>query len=1149
MQQIQPAVLDPITLGKTPLFIIAPHTQNGGAIAALLSNYFRIKDMLEFAGSIAGYEHSYFNNSEVSRILVNAKEQSFAKPKDTAATLKFLLEIGFDNNKLWGLLCDYEAFFELQLRDLFPGSFFAFVYTEGFATDPSAKKVLDFLAANPKNAFSLPSDSAAIMPKLLLSSLPIANPTLIIREPPETSAVITPVTPTGDGSADEKLQKVKSYNLLSKSNLWFGGKDILYILYANNISFSEELLAEKLAHLRATFSENPQVVVVARSESEKEKVDEIIAKRFHHLVSNVIDTSASSINHLIQKAPGSYILIDELGYSYPLIDILSPFKDSQPPTVAFAAPLPAKFERLSLEDLLMRVMGIDTLTFQKQTLFASGGFDLSLTPHEMFWDMAVKSMQAMGGYAYALNTAQKAGKRDIAVLKNEQFFVTQPENFDKLSERYEGIFVKNIKQILLRIFNEHRFLEFQQNEANRKIANQQQLIGQTQDQIRAVTELNMSMQQRIAFLESKWYYKFEQKLKHFKGIFFKKSTAGTSSFKKFLKFIAFTFSKPGFKVFRKIVKGIMKRLYLLTEDRPVNIIYLDTSEGNIVQQDYNEWIQKKLNPRTLQEEYASGIDTLKIKPKISVIMPVYNPHLHFLREAIESVLSQSYTNWEFCIADDCSPNPQIQRMLHAYAMKDSRIKIELREENGHISAASNSALAMVTGDWVLLLDHDDLLTSNCMFELVKHMNEHPDDELIYSDEDKMVESNVFADPFFKPDWSPDKLMATNYISHVVIIKKRLLDIVGGFRLGFEGSQDYDLMLRCTEKAKGIGHVPKILYHWRIHELSVAGNTDVKPYAYIAGKKALEEALMRREQPAEVQYTPQRGRYRIKYHIRRPGKVSILIPTKDAAAMMKNTIDSIIELTEYPDYEIIVLNNNSTTKEFFDLMKYYEEKHGDIFRCIEASFPFNFSKLMNMGAAMATGEYILMLNNDVEILKGDWITWMVAYAQNEWTGAVGVKLLYPDDRIQHAGTVIGLGDDKIAAHAFVGYHKDMPGYFNKLQFVSNYAALTAACLMIRKSVYDEVGGMDEALEVEYNDVDFCLKLIDKGYYNVYLPDVVLYHYESATRGHPHQDKKSYERHVREIAYFRSKWKKYIKKDPFYNPNLSLDGAGFTIDYNS
>lgn len=231
------------------------------------------------------------------------------------------------------------------------------------------------------------------------------------------------------------------------------------------------------------------------------------------------------------------------------------------------------------------------------------------------------------------------------------------------------------------------------------------------------------------------------------------------------------------------------------------------------------------------------------------------------------------------------------------------------------------------------------------------------------------------------------------------------------------------------------------------------------------------------------------------------------------------------------------------------MKGYEEKHSDIFRCVEASFPFNFSKLMNVGAGLATGEYILMLNNDVEILKGDWITWMVAYTQNEWTGAVGVKLLYPDDRIQHAGTVIGLGDDKIAAHAFVGYHKDMPGYFNKLQFVSNYAALTAACLMVRKNVYDEVGGMDEALEVEYNDVDFCLKLLDAGYYNVYMPDVVLYHYESATRGHPHQDKKSYERHVRELAYFRSKWKKYIKNDPFYNPNLSLDGAGFTIDYNS
>lgn len=1106
--------------------------------------------MLEFAGSVAGYEHNYFNNSEVARILINAKEQAFNKPKDTAATLKFLLEIGFDNNKLWGLQCDFESFFELNLKDLFAGSFFAFVYNNEFPSNSFADKVTTFLKENPANSFSIPSDSAAVMPQLLLTSLPISNSSLVIREALHGSAVPSSLSPkSSDVESSTKLQHIMSYNLLAKSSSWFNGSDVLYILYANNISFSDELLTEKLAHVRNMFSGSPGMAIVCRSQVEREKVQEIVTKRFGVTGIDVADETQQNINQIIQKSACTYIIVDELGYSYPILDILLPFKDVQPPTVAFAAPLPSKFEKLSLEDLLMRIMGIDTIVFERQTLFASGGFDVSLTPHEMFWDMAVKCMQVMGGYAYALNTQQKAGKKDIAVLKNEQFFVTQPENFDKLAERYEPVFVKNIKSILLRIFNEHRFLEFNQNEANRKISSQLQLIAQTQDQIRAVTELNMSMQQRIGYLESKWYYRIEQKLKHFKGIFFKKSTAGTSSFKKFLKFIAFTFSKPGFRVFRKIVKGIMKRLYLLTEDRPVNIIYLDNSDGNIVQQDYNEWIKKKHDPKRLQEEFSGVMDTLKFKPKISVIMPVYNPHLHFLREAIDSVLSQSYTNWEFCIADDCSPNPQIQRMLHAYAMKDSRIKVELREENGHISAASNSALAMATGDWVLLLDHDDLLTSNCMFELVKHMNEHPDDELIYSDEDKMVESNVFADPFFKPDWSPDKLMATNYISHVVIIKKRLLDIVGGFRLGFEGSQDYDLMLRCTEKAKGIGHVPKILYHWRIHELSVAGNTDVKPYAYIAGKKALEEALMRREQPAEVQYTPQRGRYRIKYHVRKPGKVSILIPTKDAAAMMKNTIDSIIQLTEYPDYEIIVLNNNSTSAEFFELMKGYEKKNSDIFRCVEASFPFNFSKLMNMGAELATGEYILMLNNDVEILKGDWITWMVAYAQNEWTGAVGVKLLYPDDRIQHAGTVIGLGDDKIAAHAFVGYHKDMPGYFNKLQFVSNYAALTAACLMIRKSVYDEVGGMDETLEVEYNDVDFCLKLIDAGYYNVYMPDVVLYHYESATRGHPHQDKKSYERHVREIAYFRSKWKKYIKNDPFYNPNLSLDGAGFTIDYNS
>jgi GT2 family glycosyltransferase len=432
-----------------------------------------------------------------------------------------------------------------------------------------------------------------------------------------------------------------------------------------------------------------------------------------------------------------------------------------------------------------------------------------------------------------------------------------------------------------------------------------------------------------------------------------------------------------------------------------------------------------------------------------------------------------------------------------------------------------------------------------MSEVVKHINANLDDDLIYSDEDKLSEKGTFIEPFFKPDWSPDRLMATNYLSHVIVIKKQLMDEVGGFRLGYEGSQDYDLLLRVSEKAQRIGHIPQVLYHWRIHDLSAAGSTDVKPYAYIAAKRALEDALVRRNQPGEVQYTTERGRYRIKYQVREAKKVSIIIPTKDAANMMKNTLDSILYHTDYPNYEIIVLNNNSTTKEFFDLMKGYEEKHKDIFRCVDASFPFNFSKLMNTGAALSTGEYILMLNNDVEILKKDWIDWMVAYAQNETTGAVGVKLLYPDDTIQHAGTIIGLGDDKIAAHAFVGAHKDNPGYNNCLQSATNYAAVTAACLMCRKSVYEQVGGMDENLAVEYNDVDFCLRLIDHGYYNIYLPEVTLYHYESATRGHPHQTRESYERHIREIGIFKKNWNKYIKRDPYYNENLSLD-KGFTYN---
>lgn len=563
---------------------------------------------------------------------------------------------------------------------------------------------------------------------------------------------------------------------------------------------------------------------------------------------------------------------------------------------------------------------------------------------------------------------------------------------------------------------------------------------------------------------------------------------------------------------------------------------------------YNKWIKNKLKLTALSEDYKNTILSLNNHPRISIIIPVYNPPIKFLDDAIKSIIDQLYTNWELCIADDNSSNPEVSKLLQEYSTKDARIKVTYRDSNGHISNCSNSAINLATGSFLIFMDHDDLLTINCLFEIVKHINEHPDIELIYSDEDKINDDGQFSTPHFKPDWAPHNLLSRNYIGHVVAMTKKLVDSIGGLRVGFEGSQDYDLLLRATEITDKIGHIPKVLYHWRIHKESVSFNDNAKPYANLAAIKALEEALVRRGTPGKVENIHDLSwTYRITYEIIHPGKVSIIIPSKDHAKLLRTTLESIISKTKYSDYEIILLNNNSTSNEFFDLVDEFKKKHGNIFTCYDANFSFNFSKLINMGVEKSKGKYLLFLNNDIKIINDNWMDVMVSYAQHENVGAVGVKLLFPNNTIQHAGVILGLGG--AAGHVFVNFQRWQSSYFNYILSLNNYSALTAACMMCRRDAFDKVQGFDEKLAVEYNDIDFCIKLLDNGLYNVYVPEVELYHFESSTRSHPYHSKEAFVQHQIDINIFRSKWINYINNDPFYNPNLSIENIDFRINFKS
>jgi glycosyltransferase involved in cell wall biosynthesis len=559
---------------------------------------------------------------------------------------------------------------------------------------------------------------------------------------------------------------------------------------------------------------------------------------------------------------------------------------------------------------------------------------------------------------------------------------------------------------------------------------------------------------------------------------------------------------------------------------------------------YQKWLEQNYpQPETISKIRAASL-ALAYQPLISVIVPVYNPEQNFLRQAIESVIAQAYSNWELCLADDCSTKPYVKEILEEYAGKDERIKIVLRQENGHICRASNSALEVATGEYIALLDHDDLLAPHALTEVVKLLNQHPEADFIYSDEDKVDEQNIHKDPYFKPDWCPDSFLSRMYTCHLGVYRRSLVTEVGNFRVGFEGSQDYDLVLRVTEKTNQIFHIPDVLYHWRIHFQSTAAYAEAKPYAYDAGQKAITEAIARRGEPGEVIIKPDfPGVYTIRYQIKEPKLVSIIIPTKDLADTLDVCLRSIFNKTTYPNYEVIVIDNGSMEAKTQECFESWQQQQGDRFQVYQYNIPFNYSQINNYGVAKAQGDYLLFLNNDTEVITPDWLEAMVEQAQRPSIGAVGSLLLYPDDTVQHAGVVLGIGG--VAGHSHKNFRVSQSGYISQLVSTNNYSALTAACLMCRRDVFESVGGFEEQLAIAFNDVDFCLKIISQGYRNIYLPHVILYHYESKSRGYEDTPEKQ-TRFAGEINYMKQKWQEICDRDPCYNPNLTKTHEDYSLN---
>jgi len=579
----------------------------------------------------------------------------------------------------------------------------------------------------------------------------------------------------------------------------------------------------------------------------------------------------------------------------------------------------------------------------------------------------------------------------------------------------------------------------------------------------------------------------------------------------------------------------------LSREQALFRLYHDTFGLRRSRGDYDAWIRLVEAPADRElEPWPPEMPG----PTLSVLVPVHDPEPDHLRACLESVLAQSYPHFELCIADDASSLPEVRAILVECALRDRRVRLHRRTEHGHICHASNDALSLASGRYVALLDHDDVLSRHALLRMVHALRGHPHAILLYSDEDKLAEDGARKGPHFKSQWNPDLLLSQAYMGHLLVARTSEVRELGGFRPGYEGSQDHDLCLRLSERCGPgqIVHVPHVLYHWRESERSTAQHPDAKHYAADAGRRAVADALHRRGVAARVDLVPHVAHgYRVHFAVpAAPPLASILVPTRDRVGLLRTCLRSLLGRTRYSNVEVLVIDNGSVEP---DTLSYFEELSSDArVRIVRDDGPFNFSALNNRGVRQTSGELLVFLNNDVEVTQPDWLHEMVSHAVRPDIGCVGAKLLYPDDTVQHAGVITGIGG--VAGHAHKYFHKDEHGYHGRLRLTHNVTAVTAACLVVRRSVFEQVGGLDEELAVAFNDVDLCLKVRGAGYRNLFTPHAVLGHHESASRG-SESTERGQSRLSREARLLKERWGHTLRQDPYYSPHLSLEHEDFSI----